>query len=399
MRVAKIIGLSLLLLILTGGAADAEPAAEPAALDLYGFLRLDAVYDDSQMQHPQYVFWVLCEDDRIGESNQNHLTVYPRLTRMGVRLNPRQIGESTTAQGRVEVDFQAGGSESRERLRMRVALFEIEKNTMRFLAGQNWDLISPLNPSVHTDGVLWNAGNLGDRRPQIRGTLEPPVGAGRLSVAAALGQVGAVDGKDLDGNGRLDGSESGLPFLQVRIGGTTGWKNPMTLGVWGHVAREEPGSEIGGTDAFQSWTAGIDVLIPVTESIQLTGEGWIGENLSDLRGGIGQGVNVLTGNEVAAKGGWVQIGGKMTSRWNVYVGASIDDPEDEDVLSLVDAEGEGMGESAVGRIQNTVFYLSNRFQVAGPMTLGLELYRWETRYRGLADGTGNRVDLYFSYSL
>src|SRR5213075_2902130 len=82
-----------------------------------------------------------------------------------------------------------------------------------WLFGQTWDIISPLFPSPNDDTLMWNAGNIGDRRPQFRYTYEP---ARRpLSVSVGLGLTGAIDAQDLDANGIRDGEDSGLPNVQA----------------------------------------------------------------------------------------------------------------------------------------------------------------------------------------
>ena len=48
---------------------------------------------------------------------------------------------------------------------------------------------------------MWNAGNVGDRRPQLRAAYERKVGRGKLSLLGGIGLTGAIDAQDLDNNG------------------------------------------------------------------------------------------------------------------------------------------------------------------------------------------------------
>jgi len=350
------------------------------------------------MQHNQHAFWVLSEDPRVGTLDDSHLTIHPRLTRFGVRLLPKEISDGVNASAVLEVDFQNGGSESREVLRMRVAYFEVASNTLVFRAGQDWDVISPLYPSVHLGGLMWNAGNLGDRRPQAWAAWKPRVANGHFSTTLAVGLTGAVDNQDLDDNGLLDGSESSQPFVQTRIGlEQTLWTDqPTRIGVWGHSAKEEVtiGDETG---TCESWVIGFDASLQITNRVWINAEGWLGQDLSDLRGGIGQGVNVITHSEVKARGGWVQLGMRPTEKWKAYFGATVDDPDDEDVPSVNDVAAAGLPMKATGRTLNWTTFMSHYFRPWQPIQVGVEYQYWVTQYRGLLRGENNRVSANFTF--
>ncbi len=363
--------------------ASAGPGAPSpgSALEPYGFIRLDTIFDDSRMQNDQTAFWVLSEDPTANPADDERLTMHPRLTRLGLRLKPQELQPGTQFRGAVEVDFQNGGSESREILRMRQAYLALSRGPWEFLAGQTWDLISPLNPAANNDGMMWNAGNLGDRRPQARLTWTRTAEGGSINAALALGQSNAVDSKDLDANGALDGVDAAVPLVQARIG----MERYLKLGLWGHHAFEDTTTAVGGRTRFKGWAAGADLVLPLTAGLSLEGECWQGEDLCDVRGGIGQGVNTGTGREIASRGGWAQLAWKATSRWAAYAGSTLDDPRDADV-------------PASGRTRNGAWYLVNRYKPWDRLEVGLEYLRWTTSYRGLGKGEANRVDLYLSWS-
>lgn len=390
--------------------AQAKETEKPT-VSLYGFLRVDAVWDDSRMMpHHQYAMWALPEDGIVGLPNKSHLTIYPRVTRFGIKVASMILSEKVTGAGKIEIDFQNAGTESRAGLRMRHAYFEVTYGAFTFLGGQTWQLLSPLYPEVHTDGVLWNAGNLGDRAPQARLTYAPKVGKGFVSAAASLGATGAVDAMDLDKNGLLDGASSALPNVQARLGTeqTLYAGRPIKAGVWGHYAKEEADKPpIKGLQvhAWDSWSAGFDLSIPLSSRVAIEGEGWVGRNLSDVRGGIGQNVNLVTGNEIDARGGWAQIATKPTDNTQLYLGGSVDDPENADLPSYVDVNHWNTDNpdakldvtSVTGRTLNWVAFLSTRYRPWQPFQIAVEYYHWVTEYKGLETGIDNRVDLHFSY--
>jgi hypothetical protein len=121
--------------------------------------------------------------------------------------------------GKFEVDFENGGSESRQIIRIRHGYLKMDwDHQVSILAGQTWDVVSPLFPTVNNDTLMWNAGNVGDRRPQFRLAWEPSAGQSQWSFSGAAGLMGAIDAQDLDNNSYRDGEESGLPNVQARVG-------------------------------------------------------------------------------------------------------------------------------------------------------------------------------------
>jgi hypothetical protein len=357
-----------------------------SAFSFYGFARLDAIYEDSRTDSIQSPTFVRSEDPSAGPEDEDRLTLHPRLTRFGVDLaGPvlEPLGGARLA-GKLEIDFQNGGRESRAVPRYRHAYLSLGWEGSTLLAGQTWDLISPLFPEVNADTLMWNAGNLGDRRAQVRYTLRP-AGTG-LTAAAALGLTGAVDEKDLDGDGVRDGEEAAVPNLQARLAwGRQLGAGRLEVGAWGHVAREEVTTPVAGETEFESSSAGVDWSLPIGSGLTLRGELWTGQNLSDFRGGIGQGVNRARGEEIASRGGWAELGWKPGGRYSLYGGATVDDPDDDDL-------------AAGDRAENRTVYLVQRLDFHPAFRLGLDAIHWTTAYVGLDEGEANRLDLYAVYT-
>jgi hypothetical protein len=124
----------------------------------------------------------------------------------------------------------------------------------------------------------------------------------------------------------------------------------------------------------------------------------MGSNLSDVRGGAGQSVNVLTGKEIDGVGGWAQLATKPTDKTQLYIGASADDPEDEDVPSYAEVDAADLDAvTYTGRTLNWVGFVSARYRPWQPFQIAVEYYHWVTEYKGLESGIDNRVDMHFSY--
>ena len=221
-------------------AAASPPAQTSAAPDssraqFYGFVRHDVIVDKTPPDSAQSPLFILSEPN--GVPSRHAYTMHPRLTRLGVNMTGPALEPVGGAQiaGKLEIDFQNGGRDSRAIPRYRHAYMTLTWTTASLLLGQTWDLISPLFPSVNGDTLMWNAGNLGDRRPQLRATLQRRVAGGHWSLAGAAGLTGAVDQQDLDGDGLRDGEAASVPTLQTRVGLTypTGSRQ-LTLGAWAH---------------------------------------------------------------------------------------------------------------------------------------------------------------------
>jgi hypothetical protein len=366
---------------------------------LYGFLRADAIYDDSRPNNPQVPAFILSEDPTAPAAiasprNSEDFTLHPKLTRLGIDFTGPEVDSLWGAKtgGKLEIDFyNANAAESRAVPRMRHAYLKLTWDEASFLAGQTSDLISPLFPIVNPDFVMWGAGNLGDRRPQLRGEWFPEVLGGRVFMQGALGLTGADDNQDIGGNGFRDGEASGKPTLQGRLA----WKNsmfkkyPYELGVWGHRAWEDTEAPLGasGERDFDSYAIGLDLTLPLYKDIvTLKGELWQGQNLSDVRGGILQGINATTGREVDAQGGWVELGVRPHQLYSLHGGLAYDDPEDGDLL----------GAATPGRRENVIWYLAVRGYF-DPIEIGLDYLHWQTKWVGFGDGVDNRFQTYISY--
>lgn len=383
-------------------------------LKLYGFLRTDAQYDDSKPNDPQVVAFIRSEDETrpisatVARPGDSDFDLHAKLTRLGVDIGGYTVEalHSAVVSGKAEIDFyNAATTESRGFLRVRHAYLNLAWKSSAVLLGQTADVISPLFPAVNADFVMWNAGNLADRRPQIRYTWSPAVGSGgKFFLQAALGATGAVDGQSLDLSpagtsavANLDGVDAAVPTTQLRLaynGGSWVAGKKFELGAWGHAAREDLADgapRIGGRDSWDSRAFGVDLKIPLAKKVDFEAELWSGENLDDVRGGIGQGVNVTAGDrnlgaEVESTGGWAQLGLSPCSWFTVYGGYSFDNPED------------GLAASGA-RDRNTVYFLATRFKPSTNLSFGVDYLNWTTEWTGgLNDGTDNRFIAYAQWN-
>jgi hypothetical protein len=201
------------------------------SLTLYGYGRGDLILTTSRLNNAVVPFYALSEDPRsltpagvpIRE-NDGEFNTNVRLTRIGLDYdgtNAEHLG-NPKLDAKIEIDFETLiriTSESRAVPRIRLAYGKMTWDELSILAGQDWDVISPLLPMINDDSLMWFAGNLGDRRPMLRTTWNHELPEGDwLKIDSAISSGGAIDGKDLDGNGIKDGEDSGYPAFQGRIG-------------------------------------------------------------------------------------------------------------------------------------------------------------------------------------
>lgn len=356
-------------------------------IKFYGFLRLDAYYDTARADNVYIPAKVNAEG---AKHNDNEFALDPRLTRLGVDVLPGEVGGSLVS-GKIEVDFAsfiAGVSESRDTPRMRLAYVDVAHDDYALRFGQDWDVISPLYPAVNHELLQWNAGNLGDRRPQIQGRYTPKDSS--FELKGCLGLNGAITNQDLDGGtgSQRDGFDSGLPHLQVRAGFKTDGlvaNQKQSLGLWGMVGQMETDTAFNGKTRFDTWVVGADLTVPLAETLTFRGEAWHGEGLGDVRGGIGQTINTTTGNEIASTGGWAELVYKYTKQNSFHVGGSTDDPDNGDL-----ANGNPK--------RNLVGYVGTVVDWDSGLRTGFDVLYWETQYQNAGLGNMVRFDLYFQYN-
>jgi hypothetical protein len=352
-------------------------SAGNSRLSIYGFARVDVIRDSGRSDNTQKPIFVRSAS----ASGGSEFTLHPRLSRIGLNFSPLESsspGESSVS-GKLEVDFQNGGRESRPALRIRHAFLEWKAGGASILAGQTWDIISPLFPTANSDTLMWNVGNLGDRKPQIRFSLSPEVGNGAVELTGGLLLGGAVSPTDFDQDGFRDSESSGRPNLQARAGYRS---DRVSVGVWGHQGWERVNRDI--PTMFRSHALGGDFDVRVTTRARWRGEAWVGSNLRDVRGGAGQGINGARLNAIRSRGGWSELSFQTTSRNTVAAGYTVDDPTNRDI----DTGGIELNRSV---------YLADRFDLGRGLQLGFDYIYWKTRFRNQAAGKNHRTNLFLIY--
>ena len=358
-------------------AAEGEKAAEPGpwlktkyGVSLYGFFKLDLVYDDSRMNQGDYARWV--EPEEGGSDNQSNITA--NQSRFGLKFDTEERHPVRT-RGQVEVDLYGAAPENKPELMIRHAFLEVEwpESDVRLLAGQTFDVISPLNPPVINYTVNWWCGNIGYRRAQLRYTKGfHRDGKARYNVEVALARNIGHDAPFDPGD---TGEDEAMPSVQGRFS----FAIPMgpdrngTFGFSGHVADEEwDYAATGESYHLDSSSLNFDFKISMSPKWGFQGEFFHGTNLDAYLGGIGNGLNVPAAGgapaEIGATGGWLNVGGTPFPKWTMNFGAGVDDPDDADLTA-------GM------RSRNRNVYGNFWYDLTPAAKVGFELSQWDTSYR------------------
>ena len=349
----------------------------------YGYIKLDAVYDDSRTNYGNFILYV---PDESKNDNNNEFNMTARQTRIGLDILAPESSD-WEAKGRIEIDFYGDGTakhENKAEPLLRHAFLEVKKGQFSLLAGQTFDLISPLVPDVLNYTVGWAGGNLGYRRPQLRLTNIYPLNeSSKLSMALAIARTSGIG----DFMGENVGENVGFPTVQGRLALTTKLltKKDTVFGISGHYGEEEYQGRI------KSWSINGDFDIPLSDRVSVKGEVFVGYNLDDYFGGVFQGVNTTTQKAIRAIGGWMQAGYQHSKKWRYNVGLGIDDPRNDDLTYNPDP-------TKNMRDRNSFYYGNVMFNLIPPVNIGLEYSYWETGYLNQSSGTDNRIQTSIIYN-
>ena len=161
----------------------------------YGFLKLDAFYQDGAMNSVVAPRWA--------KGGDGNTTLTATNTRFGFKWKGATIGSGWNIGAQLEWDLFSS-SPNQMLFRTRHANFTLSKGSSKFLFGQFWDVFSPLGPTtLNTNGYFWQVGNIGFRRAQLRYTYS----SGMVVFAASVNDPTSSGAR-----------ATNLPILQSRLG-------------------------------------------------------------------------------------------------------------------------------------------------------------------------------------
>ena len=295
-----------------------------------------------------------------------------------------------------EIDFQGAnyaGPRNRGAVMLRRAFVDFTHDNTRLLIGQEWDVISPLVPQSLNYVPGSYVGNVGYRRAQIR--LERTRKWNR--DFSTIWQFAVCDNVTTDYllDNSINKANGGWPLLQGRVATTFGHNpfadcQPYTVGISGHVG-ELVNDYTVGRRHHETWSANLDVEIPLTTRLRFTTELYTGTNLSPLLAGIGQGVDLFTPGlpgmnprSAEAYGGWVNLNCKMTKKYQMNVGYSIE--RMKDMIGSTPVSGTN---TYLARDKNQMLFVNGIYNWTDQFMTGLEVSLWRTDWHSYdAAGAG-----------
>ncbi len=309
-----------------------------AGITFYGHFRLDMSRDSSRTNFGNTAFYV---KNHAAGGRDEEMNMSARHTRIGFWYEePRFRG--MRARGRVEIDFLGKAvygntvtQENQPGVRLRHAYFTLDflGTGWSLLAGQTWDVFSPLCQKKINTLVGWGQGNIGFRRPQLRVTRRWESGK-RVSWEAAFA-LARPQARDADGKGNDDGEDRGIPDLQGRVAlEIPRGKKAAKIGFGGFYGfRELDDNPAKGirSDHYQPYALCLDMDLPLGKGFEFLGEAFYGRGLDAYRGGIFQSYDTTLRKVIRSKGGFANLAWKPSKAWRFVLGAGVDDPDDADL--------------------------------------------------------------------
>ncbi len=354
-----------------------------------GFFKTDISYDDAEIYPGDFHLFV---KDYGEEDDALYLTT--RETRLGFDFFWKDNGIKTAA--KLEFDFYGAGADAVNKAApmLRHAYVKIVGKRWALLAGQTWDVISPLVPKTVNYSVAWAQGNIGYRRPQVRFSTWAGAGGGaKLTLDAAIARNIGADYRvyengwnpEAGGDGVDDGADSATPVVQGRLGMSSNFSDQgmLALGVSGHYGEEEyrlfdtAGNETG-EKSLSSWSFNTDLTLRINKYACLKGEFFMGENLATYLGGVLQKADNLY-DPLRSMGGWGMLSLSPTEKLTVNGGYSFDDPDEEE-YSVAAPAGGSTSVTSTFKSLNSLAFGNIMYDFTGNLTGMLEFSYLTTEY-------------------
>jgi len=286
---------------------------EKNKLQLFGFFKLDAAYQDqgvNGLTFPRYAV--------AGDGNAYLSATH---SRFGFKYAGTPLANGMNVSAVLEWDFFDTTSPNQMKLRFRQGYFSLQKKRHTLLFGQAWDVFSPLGPTtLMTNGYLWQTGNLGFRHAQARYTYSAP----RFDLAIALSDPASSGGWAVK-----------APFLQSRLGFKLGANNKYPVGISGIYGRESAASAaVTFKNKVDAVGVGLDWNLALCKHLSLKGEYALGKNLAYVSSRAALYAD-LASQEFAAKkvsAFWSELL-LAKGKWSGWLGYAFENLSDEDQLA------------------------------------------------------------------
>jgi hypothetical protein len=295
-----------LLVFILASAASAGQVSSRHEVTLYGHVQGDVIFSDqAPADRASYTVPNTPTDSR------GDLNFTAQNTRLGVDFKVPAENDWTVT-GKIEGDFANNPNTSNPTPRLRHAWVSVDRPSFGLMAGQNWLLFAPRNPTVLNGGSLGRSGNVWGRFPQVRATAR----FAPFKIEAAVMKMTS------DNNTALAHTLTEEPRYQARLSwkGTSG----AEIGLSGDIGKH--GLNTGKVElAARSNGAAIDFNFPISR-LTLSGEVFTARNIQVLMGSAGV-VPTTSDSKVNSVGGFANLNIKLDDRLGLdlgYAGEHLD---------------------------------------------------------------------------
>ena len=337
---------------------------------LSGFIKGDMLWNDARMNSTSAPRFVRSE----GKSGDDQFTTTVQHSRLGLRIGDIDLGSDVKIRGYAEMDFfnlsDTGDTNyNNNQLRVRQLYGRLSFDGWEVLAGQTWDLFSPLNAAtLNTNGNYWLGGNAGFRRPQLQVAKNVDLASDQVlriagSVSSNIGVTVVDAGRTLN-----SGRDSGIPvfegLVEYRFPMPAGTARIGASGLWGQEDVD------GVRNNVDQWAVGGHMVLPVHDRLTVQVEYHHGENTDAFL--TGGGINPTTGKEIESDSGYVQAIVKANDRLTFTGLFGINDLDESDLPT--------------GSLKsNLVTGVNAKYKLFAPVTVGVEYTYFDSRYVGSAN--------------
>ena len=388
----------------TVSAAPAVTSQNKVPVTVYGTILLNAFFDTS-LNNIEDIPLFASKKGSDPFPNDKSFAMTARQSRLGLRFQgPDILGAKVS--GQVEVDFFGGKAAlgngiNMDLLRLRLALGRLDWANFSLVAGQDWSIFAPLNPTSlasYAIPAMSASGNPWIRSPQIRGEVRHG-----LSDAAKLQwQIAATDpdvgdyqtAQFLTTRSPGIGERGRMPALDSRLGFTDSVNDHnFDVGVSAHYGRGKAVGTIGSLNVVQpvdSWGVSLDWSLPFSKYFALTGEAYEGRALGIFSVASGESVGAVGtsgAHGVLSRGGWAQVQVNFNPKWQLNLAYGIDQPK--------------ASELPVGSRDRNQTYMANlMYKLNSSVTFAWEYRRFLNDFRNqlAADNRGDQANLAVAYA-
>jgi hypothetical protein len=387
----------------TVSTAPAVTSQSKVPVTLYGTILLNAFFDTS-LNNIEDVPLFASKKGSDPFPDDKSFAMTARQSRLGLRFQgPDVLGAKVS--GQVEVDFFGGKAAlgngiNMDLPRLRLAVGRLDWTNFSLVAGQDWSVFAPLNPTSlasYAIPAMSASGNPWIRSPQIRGEMRH----GLSDTAKFQWQIAATDpdvgdyqtAQFLTTRSPGIGERGRMPALDSRLGFTdTVNDHNFDVGVSAHYGRGKAVGTIGSLNVVQpvdSWGVALDWSLPFSKYFALTGEAYEGRALGIFSVASGESVGAVGASGahgVLSRGGWAQVQFNFNPKWQLNLAYGIDQPK--------------ASELPVGSRDRNQTYMANlMYKLNSSVTFAWEYRRFLTDFRNqlAANNRGDQANLAVAY--